>query len=312
MNLLPKLKYKKQYYLEYYFLIIVFKIVQILPLFVTVYFGLYFAKLISLFHKFRNKIVMQNLDNAFPNKSKKEKEIIQSKMLESLIITSLESIKYPYMSKKKRVECIRPVGNSLDVMKKISKTGKGCIAVGGHYGFFEGAGHYATALDFPISFVVANQRNKLVEKLIDKPRFKSGLTVIHRKKVRELFRAIKDGHFIAMLTDQNAGKQGIFVNFFGKEASTHGNPASLCLKKELPMMFVSVSRDKKNIIKHNITLEEIDYTDIQQLEDISMNEKVLLLTQRYTNRLEEEIKKDPTQYWWIHKRYKTKRKVAKT
>ena len=252
---------------------------------------------------------MQNLDIAFPNKDIREKDKIRNKMFESLIITALESIKYPYMSKNERLKYIIPTGDSLQVMNNIYSKGKGCIGVGGHYGFFEGAGHFSTAHNFPIAFVVANQRNKLVEKLIDKPRFKSGLRVIHRKKVRELFTAIKEGNFIAMLTDQNAGKQGIFINFFGKEASTHSNPASLCLKKKLPMMFVSVSRDKDDIVKHNITLEEIVYSDIEDM-DITMDKKVEMLTQRYTTRLEVEIKKDPTQYWWIHKRYKTKRKIT--
>jgi len=310
MSILPKLKHRKQHYLEYYILLVVYKIVQLVPLFVTVYFALYLAKFISLFIKFRNKVVMENLEIAFPDKSIKEKEFIRDRMFESLIITSLESIKYPYMSKKKRLEHIIPVGNSMKVMEDIYKRGVGCIGVGGHYGFFEGAGHFSTAHDYPIAFVVANQRNKLVEKLIDKPRFKSGLRVIHRKKVRELFTAIKEGSFIAMLTDQNAGKHGIFINFFDKEASTHSNPAVLCLKKKLPMMFVCISRDKQNIVKHNITIEEINYSDIEKIEDISMDEKVKILTQRYTTRLEVEIKKDPTQYWWIHKRYKTKRKTS--
>ena len=42
--------------------------------------------------------------------------------------------------------------------------------------------------------------------------------------------------------------------------------------------------------------------------ELSKDEKILKIVERYTKMIEVEIKKDPTQYWWIHKRYKTRPK----
>ena len=115
--------------------------------------------------------------------------------------------------------------------------------------FFEGGAHYGTCTGIKTSVVVANQRNKLTEKLIDIPRKKSGFLVIHRKEMRELLRAIKDNYFIALLSDQNAGRKGVFVPFFDKLAATHQNPAVLAFKYSLPILLAVTRRRKNDITK---------------------------------------------------------------
>ena len=142
------------------------------------------------------------------------------------------------------------------------------VDVGGHLGFFEGGGFLGAALGIKTSFVVANQKNKLTEKLIDIPREGNGIQVIHRKRdsARNIIRSFRDGRSVAMLSDQDAGKIGDFVDFFGKKASTHKGAAVFALKFKLPLYFVDIRRDETIKYHHTLKFIEIDYQDIAENE----------------------------------------------
>ena len=282
-------------------------IIRILPLKAVVLIASCLASTISLFYKVRNDIVLDNLSIAFPDMDINEKKKIRDKMYKQILMSMFESYKYMYLPVAKKLKYLKIDTESEDNINRVLEADKGCIVVGGHYGFFEGGAHYGTCTGLKSSVVVANQKNKLTEKLIDIPRKKSGFLVIHRKEMRALLRAIKDKYFIALLSDQNAGRKGIFVPFFGKLASTHKNPAVLAIKYSLPMLLAVTRRRKDDLTKHDNFFIEVNYSDILEM-DINNDEKILKLVERYSKMIEDEIKKDPTQYWWIHKKYKTRPK----
>jgi Kdo2-lipid IVA lauroyltransferase/acyltransferase len=300
------MKRKLQHYIEYYIMLIFQAIIRILPLLAVVLTAKIIAKAVTLFYKVRNKTAMDNLAVAFPEKSIAERKKIRNQCYEHILMSSFESYKYMYLSKKQKLDHLKIDENSKKLLFKVNEEGRGCVVVGGHYGFFEAGGHYSTCFGIKSAFVVANQKNKLTEKLIDIPREKAGLLVIHRKNMIKLFRALKDNYIIALLSDQDAGRKlGIFVDFFGKPASTHKNPAVICLKHNTPMLIVNTVRDMKDITKHHLVFTRVFFDDIQNLE-ASNEEKIRDLVQRYTTMLEHQIKADPSHYWWIHKRYKTR------
>ncbi len=300
-------KYKISHYLEYYIFLVIFFFIRITPLILILYFAKYFAIVLGFFVKVRNKIVMENLDLAFPEKSFKEKKKIQNKMYQNILMSSFESLKYMYLSHEDKLKNFIIDQKSKNILDDIEKAGTGAVVVGGHYGFFEGGGIYAAAIGKKAAFVVANQKNKLTEKLIDVPRENNNILVIHRKNMMKLFKALKNGYFVALLMDQNAaGKVAkVFVDFFGKKAATHKNPAILALRYKLPLVYVSVTRDNENIKKHHMKLEKID-TEALTCGVADNDLKAELLVKEYTRMLEETIKDDPRHYWWIHKRYKTR------
>ena len=263
--------------------------------------------MISLFYKVRNVVVMENLSIAFPDMDINSKKKIRDKMYKQILISMFESYKYMYLPVAKKLKYLKIDKESEENINRVLKIDKGCIVVGGHYGFFEGGAHLGVCIGLRSSVVVANQKNKLTEKLIDIPRKRSGFLVIHRKEMRALLRAIKDKYFIALLSDQNAGRKGVFVPFFGKLASTHQNPAVLAIKYSLPMLLAVTRRRKDDLTKHDNFFIEVKYSDILEM-DLTKDEKILKLVERYSKMIEDEIKKDPTQYWWIHKKYKTRPK----
>ncbi|MBN1968318.1 MAG: lysophospholipid acyltransferase family protein [Candidatus Delongbacteria bacterium] len=305
---MKKKKTRFIHYVEYIFTWLLIAIVRILPVVSLYYFARIISVCLTVFINFRNKIILENLKIAFPEANEKDLFKIRDEMYTNILMTSIESLKYGYLSAEKKKELIDFDKDSFELLKK-HEDGNGCMVVGGHLGFFEGAGFVPAAYGFKSSFVVANQKNKLTEKLIDIPRENNGIKVVHRSRsiARELIMLLRKKYFIAMLSDQDAGKHGVFVDFFGKKASTHKGVAVFALKFKTPVLFVDIRRDKKKKYKHVLKFIEIDYTDILNSDD-KMEEKELLLVQRYTKVLEDYIRIHPEEYWWIHKRYKTKPK----
>lgn len=302
------MKHKPQHYIEYLVMLFFQTVIRILPLRAAVYIGKYLARSVSIFYKPRYSTSIKNLDIAFPGMNRAQKKKIVLECYEHILMASFESYKYMYLSPEQKLKHLKMDELSLSLIKRISSEGRGCVVVGGHYGFFEAGGHFATCHGIKSAYVVANQKNKLTEKLIDIPREKSGLLVIHRKSMMKLFRALKDNYFVALLSDQNAGrKHGVFVDFFGKKASTHKNPAVISLKHKVPMLIVNTVRRKDDITVHDLSFTEIPFNDILD-EDTDFESKVHKLVQRYTKALEERVRKEPSHYWWIHKRYKTRPK----
>lgn len=305
------MKHKPQHYIEYLVMLFFQTVIRILPLRAVVYIAKYLARIVSFFYKPRYSISMKNIETAFPDMSRKKKHRIILACYEHILMASFESYKYMYLSPKQKLKHLKMNEESLSLIKRIDSESTGCVVVGGHYGFFEAGGHFATSHGIKSAFVVANQKNKLTEKLIDIPREKSGLLVIHRKSMIKLFRALRDNYFVALLSDQNAGtKHGVFVDFFGKQASTHKNPAVISLKHKVPMLIVNTVRRKDDITIHDLSFHEIPFNDILE-EDSDFDDKVIKLVQRYTKALEGLIRQEPSHYWWIHKRYKTRPKKKK-
>lgn len=302
-----KKKKKIAHYIEYALTLILFTIIKFIPLKTTVYLANYFAYTVSLVFKMRNKVILDNLKIAFPEKSDIEYGKIRDRMYRNILMGMFESIKYSFLTKEQVKKHIEVSKLSKMILERVSSEGRGAVVVGGHFGFFEGGGYVTAAHGYKATFIVANQTNKLTEKLIDEPRKSHGINIIHRSKssARDIIKAIKDNNFIAMLSDQDAKSHGVFVDFFGKKASTHKGAAVFALKYNVPVIFTKMTRSKKDLSKHILHLEEIPYKDIVE-SDLPQEDKVTKLVGRYTSYLEKAVSENPYEYWWIHRRYKTK------
>lgn len=300
------MKHSFRHYLEYIVMLVFQTVIRMLSLKAVVFSADLIASTIILFVKPRNRIVMKNLSIAFPDMNMTDKKKVRDMCYRQILMSSFESYKYMFLTKAEKLDHLIVDEESRDLLLSVKNMGKGCIVVGGHYGFFEAGGLYATCHGIKSAYVVANQKNKLTEKLIDIPREKAGILIIHRKQMTKLFRALKDSYFIALLSDQNAGrKHGVFIDFFGLPASTHKNPAVLCMKYNVPMLIVNTVRNKDDRSKHDLSFKEVKFDDILA-SSADFDEKVLTLVQRYSKILEDQIRKEPSHYWWIHKRYKTR------
>ena len=107
---------------------------------------------------------------------------------------------------------------------------------------------------------------------------------------------------MGLLADQHAGPKGCWVDFFGRPASTHKAIALFSMGADAPLV-MSFTRRLGKPLQH--VIEAYAVADPRSNQPEVAN--VRALTQWYTNRLEEIIRAEPAQYWWLHRRWREKK-----
>jgi KDO2-lipid IV(A) lauroyltransferase len=116
-----------------------------------------------------------------------------------------------------------------------------------------------------------------------------------------VFRALRKNRIVALLSDQDAGRSGVFVDFLGQKASTPYGPGRLAAKTGAPLLpGMAVRRERSH---HELV---ICPPIAPPPEDAGEDEVVRHYTQGYTSVFEEFILRYPEQYFWMHRRWKTR------
>jgi KDO2-lipid IV(A) lauroyltransferase len=153
----------------------------------------------------------------------------------------------------------------------------------------------------PIEAIVKRQSNPLVDARLEEARRNLGIgTVEMGQAPRRIPRVLQAGEAVGIVADQDARRSGIWVPFFGVPASTHRGPALFALRFGAPL-FAAVARRLPDG-RYRLSGSRIDTHRTEDFEaDIERVTAALAL------HLENEIRKDPTQYFWFHQRWKTAR-----
>jgi len=296
-----KYKYYIQTLIEYTAISVFAWLFRCLPLQLARRIADVIAGLASQIIRLRRNVAIDNLYHAFPDKSRNELEIIYNLCWCHFVRLGAEIARLPRIDEQFIKRWIDM--SSIHVLEEALAEGKGCIVVSGHFGNWEWMGGPGARLGYPITYVVTSQTNKLAEQWLDRMRESTGVEVIHRRNaVRGVLNAIKRNRIIAILCDQDAGNTGVFVPFFNRMASTPRGPALFHIKTGVPLIFGSNPVDRNG--KYKITLERMNFTGLtgKRSED---EEQIMA---QITKRLEEEIRKHPEQWLWLHRRWKTQPK----
>ena len=188
---------------------------------------------------------------------------------------------------------------SWDVFQEALAEGKGVLLVTGHYGNWEVAAAAVAARGVPISAIVKPQRNKLVDAMVQQARARLGIGTIPMKKApRRVPRVLASGGVVGIVADQDARWKGVWVPFFGIPASTFRGPAQFALRLDAAVL-ASIARRLPD------GRYRVEGTRIPVVRTGDMEEDERRLTAELAAHLEGEIRKDPGQYFWFHKRWKT-------
>ena len=249
--------------------------------------------------KFRRNIALANVATAFPEKSVQEQEAIARGSYQHFILMIMEVIKSIGWSRD-RIEAVVEVPDYERVRKVGAKDG-GAIIMTGHFGNWEVGVMRVTHNFWHEPFAIQQrQSNPYVDRSILRFRERLGAGLIYsRGSMRQGLAELKRGHALALLSDQDGGKRGVFVPFFGKMASTPIGSALLHLRSGKPIYFFSCVRLAP--LKYRMDLEEIKVDT-----DGDVNEENLTkVTRESIATLEKYVRKYPSQYLWMHKRWKT-------
>jgi KDO2-lipid IV(A) lauroyltransferase len=247
----------------------------------------------------RRRVTLDNLENAFPEKSGSERKAIAAKAYRNFIKMVLEYSLFPGMTRETVLSlCTLEGKNHLDW---VLQNGKGAVLVAGHFGNWELMGAALAQMGYPVKFLVGEQHNKLVDDVMNRNREHMGIGIIHMGvAVRGVIRALRDNQMVALLSDQDAGREGVFVDFFGRKSSVHQGPAVFALKMGAPVLFGSAVRLPKGRMRIIVELLRFD-----ELKEVTP-ENIRIVTQAYTSLLERAIRAYPDHWFWMHRRWKTK------
>lgn len=184
----------------------------------------------------------------------------------------------------------------LDLIRKTVDRRRGVITAINHMGNWE---LYAQMIgrvgDVQVGTIFQSQRNKYLNRLIDRDRRRLGLHTFDRRRgyvgAAEL---LQRGGILAILTDQHAGEAGVSTPLFGKLTSTSPLAATLALRTGSPIIPVAIFTT--GVARWRCeSLGVIDPTG-RTVED---------LTYELNRALEQLIAKSPADWFWVHNRWKT-------
>jgi KDO2-lipid IV(A) lauroyltransferase len=246
-------------------------------------------------------ITLVNLKAAFPDLPPSERWTIGRKAFENLGKTFME---IPGLARQRREDIqrrIRYVG--VDRKEWIrAQRGGGALLLTGHLGNWE-----MMALAFGwqdeanLAFVARPLDNPYFDCWLNRLRTRSGNQIIVKKgALRGVSRALRDRRFVGLLMDQGAtGRDGVFVDFFGHLAGSSAALGLLASRFHVPVHAVYAIRDRSGAGQTVCIGEEIPIVRTgRKRQDILEN------TQRFQKVLEEVIRKNPEQWFWMHRRWK--------
>ncbi len=184
--------------------------------------------------------------------------------------------------------------------------GGGRIIVTGHLGNWELGGALLAGLGLPVLAVVKRQANRRFDRRLEGLRRRLGIeTVTMARAGHRIPEAVAGGAVVALVADQDAGSRGVFVPFLGRPASTFRGPAYLSLRTGAPLMFGFVVRDGEG---YRTEIEEVAHAGAPDAEAVAGDAVAAEaeLTRRWVGRLEAAVRRWPGQYFWFHRRWKTR------
>jgi KDO2-lipid IV(A) lauroyltransferase len=183
------------------------------------------------------------------------------------------------------------------LIQQLLQLGKGLVSASGHLGNWELLGAaVARAMESPFTVAAVQQSNPYIDQFITGRRNAMGMQVAGSKAAMKLLlRALRNRQAVGLVADQNAGMDAVFVDFFGKIAATHPGPAQLALKFGAPLMVGAAIRTGPG--KFKVYLQQVE---------ITADDTVASLTQKHVRVLEGFIRQHPEQYYWLHRRWKTR------
>jgi KDO2-lipid IV(A) lauroyltransferase len=119
--------------------------------------------------------------------------------------------------------------------------------------------------------------------------------------IASMSRVIKSGGCFAVLVDQDARHHGIFVDFLGSPAATTSSVATLAHRHGVPILAGFIRRVGSGF-RHEVRVAEPIFPD----PSLGRDEDVRRLTQAYTDLIADVVRKNPDQWLWVHRRWKTR------
>jgi Kdo2-lipid IVA lauroyltransferase/acyltransferase len=210
----------------------------------------------------------------------------------------VEIVNYPrikkHLSRQISVEGLEHLDHAL-------AEGRGVLWITAHLGNWELLACEMVRRGYPINVVARQVYDERLNRLLVGFREREGVRVILRESPaagRQILQVLKTGQVLAMLIDQDTTVKGVMAEFFRRRANTPAGPAILVRRRRIPVVAGFIHRASSR--EHRITIYPaipVEFTD-----DLSRD--VQVITERFNRLIEQQIRKHPQQWVWIHRRWR--------
>jgi KDO2-lipid IV(A) lauroyltransferase len=272
----------------------------LLPRGLCLFFGRAFGFLAYYLDKKHQKIALSNLEIAFGKEwpESRRKKIARDSLI-SFSQTIADMIKLSLVGDKQKEKLMTVEGE--ENLQEALKEGKGVLFFSAHFGNWELGSFFISKIG-KLEVVARALDNELLEKELIKLRINLGANVIYKKMAaKQILQSLRRNEMVAILIDQNVLRsEGVFVDFFGKEASTTPALARFSLRTKSPIVpaFCYPTRSHRYLLKIFKPLH------IETEGDYARD--VLKITQFCTKIIESEIRQNPEFWFWFHNRWKSR------
>ncbi|MBI5143647.1 MAG: mitochondrial fission ELM1 family protein, partial [Candidatus Omnitrophica bacterium] len=273
-------------------------IFSLIPISISLWVGRRLGTIAFIFNKKRRLIAYANLKAAFcKERSPGELRAITKKTYQNLVETFVEILNLTKVDKGYAAKYVEII--NFERVKDAAKSGRGVILLTAHFGDWELLSLTSAMVGFPITVLVREQKMKRVNELLNRLRESKGCKVVRKGiSTKNLLRALYDKNIVGILSDQDAGRNGVFVDFFGRPTSCHSGTMEMAKRTDsiiIPNFIV-----RRHGPYHKVFLEEyIDFRLSKGGDDIKEN------LQKYAALLENYVRRYPDQWLWLHKRWKS-------
>jgi KDO2-lipid IV(A) lauroyltransferase len=254
------------------------------------------------YHRGRKR-ALDNLRASFPEKSEQWLCRTGKRSFEHIAMLAIDVLFTPRLVKKDNWRDYSRF-KTAERAKWLMKEGNGMLMVASHYSNFEIMGYMLGLFGYNIYSIARPLDNRFINKYLYDVRRRASQKIIDKKGAAELMSELtSSGATLCFIVDQDAGKKGIFVDFFGRKASTYKSIALLAITTSTPIG-VGYSRRLDNRFFFEIGVNRI----IMPEEWADKEDPLEWITAEYTSAIEQFVREDPSQYWWLHRRWKTRPK----
>ena len=245
----------------------------------------------------RDKLAMENLALAFPEKSVSERRGILNAAWVHFGRESLSYIRAQTMTLDEIAERCPFV--NVEILDEALARGNGAVLLSGHYGGWEIAGLAIMSRFKRVTTVARRLDNEFLENDLARIRARTGAEVVDRRKAaRPLMKALAENGVVVLLPDQAVlPREGVLVPFMGRNAWTTPAPAKMAARSGSTIVFAFCIPDGA---RHRLEFEEPIRVD--QLSEAERSDEAL--TTRMNAVISRRIVQRPELWLWMHDRWK--------
>ena len=279
------------YYVVFGFLYMV----SLLPFFILYVIADFFFLITYYVIGYRREIVMNNLRNSFPEKSKKELRSIARRFYRNFMDNWMETIKLLSVSKK---TLNKRIHGNFEIFHQLYKTGKAVQVNLGHFFNWEIMTLH-TGINQPYTFltVYLPLNSKVADRLINYLRARWGNPQLPASEITKSIIPWRNKQFLLALgADQSPPEEddGYWLYFLNQPAVFLKGPEKFARLLNIPVVMMTTTRPRRGHYHFDYFLLAENPKNLPNGE----------LIRRYVQHLEENIRQEPELYLWSHRRWK--------